>query len=135
MTTLITDEEIAKQGFVYRWVPAGIMVTPHIDMLYPFDLHGSLRPKPAGVLAYRVNLDTDLQGVMNPWVQYLDVNSAYHGITSTTAEVTQGFFQVDDAYHTHYADTFDIAQTHVLEVQASVHDHVADTAIIEMPSP
>ena len=64
---LITDEVMAKQGFVYRWVPAGTLVIPHIDVLYPNDLQLEI-PAKTGVLSYRVDIDRDLQGVKNPWV-------------------------------------------------------------------
>lgn len=65
--TLVTDQDvILENGLVYRWVPAGINVTPHIDVLYPEDTQAPLPPKPAGVLAYKTD-DTDLGGVINPW--------------------------------------------------------------------
>jgi hypothetical protein len=65
--TLITDEVMAAQGFVYRWVPAGTFVVAHIDVLHPNDIMASVPPKPAGVLPYRVDVLADLDGVINPW--------------------------------------------------------------------
>jgi len=47
----VTDEDMEEQGLVYRWVPAGITVVPHLDILYPFDVQNPLPAKAAGVLS------------------------------------------------------------------------------------
>ena len=65
-TTLITDEVMAKQGICYEWVPAGTVVTPHMDVLYPNDLRLPV-PTRTGVLSYRLDPINDLQGILNPW--------------------------------------------------------------------
>lgn len=64
---VITDEVVAEQGFVYQWVPAGTVVTPHPDVLYVNDLQAPVPPKAAGVLAYRNNVITDVDKVISPW--------------------------------------------------------------------
>jgi hypothetical protein len=61
----VTDEDMEEQGLVYRWVPAGITVVPHLDVLYPFDVQNPLPPKAAGVLARYSPSTRD--GVSNPW--------------------------------------------------------------------
>jgi hypothetical protein len=43
----VTDDEVEKQGFVYGWVPAGVRVTPHLDVLYPGDIRAPV-PDVAG---------------------------------------------------------------------------------------
>jgi hypothetical protein len=66
---LLTDEVEAEQGKVYQWVPAGTIVVPHIDVLYPDDLQAPVIPKTPGVvLPYRSNIYTDYDKVLNPWV-------------------------------------------------------------------
>lgn len=65
--TLITDEVMAAQGFVYQWVPAGTFVVAHIDVLYANDIQTPVPTKPAGVLSYRTDIYADLGGVLNPW--------------------------------------------------------------------
>ena len=69
---LVTDEVMGEQGLIYKWVPAGTIIQPHIDVLYPNDLQAPVPPKPASVLPYRAvgNYFTDLGGVINPWVTY-----------------------------------------------------------------
>ena len=62
----VTDEDMEEQGLVYRWVPAGISVIPHLDVLYPFDMQNPLPPKAAGVLG-RVSVNNP-DGVSDPWV-------------------------------------------------------------------
>jgi hypothetical protein len=61
----VTDEDMEEQGLVYRWVPAGITVVPHLDIFYPFDVQNPLPPKAAGVLP-RYSAGTP-DGVSNPW--------------------------------------------------------------------
>ena len=61
----VTDEDMEEQGLVYRWVPAGITVVPHLDIFYPFDVQNPLPPKAAGVLP-RVSVSTPT-GVTDPW--------------------------------------------------------------------
>jgi hypothetical protein len=62
----VTDEDMEEQGLVYRWVPAGITVVPHLDSLYPFDVQNPLPPKTAGVLP-RYSTGTP-DGIADPWV-------------------------------------------------------------------
>ena len=61
----VTDEDMEEQGLVYRWVPAGITVVPHLDIFYPFDVQNSLPPKTQGVLPPS-SLDNP-DGVSDPW--------------------------------------------------------------------
>jgi hypothetical protein len=65
---VVTDEEVEAQGFVYRWIPAGVRVTPHLDVLYPGDIQ-EVVPDVAGtpVNAYKTG-STDSLGVTNPWL-------------------------------------------------------------------
>ena len=63
----VTDEEMEAQGKVFQWVPAGTIIVPHIDVLYPNDLQSPVSPKSPGVLPYRVDEATDLNGMINPW--------------------------------------------------------------------
>jgi hypothetical protein len=41
---IITDEEVEAQGFVYKWIPAGVRVTPHLDVLFPGDIQEVIPP-------------------------------------------------------------------------------------------
>jgi hypothetical protein len=61
----VTDEDMEEQGLVYRWVPAGITVVPHLDIFYPWDVQNPLPPKAAGVLPRYSESTPD--GVSNPW--------------------------------------------------------------------
>lgn len=54
----ITDEEVAKQGYVYEWVPAGTRVRPHWDVLYAGDVH-----QPVSEVAGSPVTDID-----DPWI-------------------------------------------------------------------
>ena len=60
----VTDADMEEQGLAYRWVPAGIIVVPHLDIFYPFDAQNPVSPKAAGVLPYA---STDADGVASPW--------------------------------------------------------------------
>jgi hypothetical protein len=64
---VVTDEEVEAQGYVYKWVPAGIRVTPHLDVLWPNDIQEPV-PNNAGtpVTPYQTG-PTDFAGVINPW--------------------------------------------------------------------
>jgi hypothetical protein len=62
----ITDEEVEAQGFVYKWVPAGVRVTPHLDVLFPGDIQEIVQPVTGSVTPYKTS-DSDLLGVTNPW--------------------------------------------------------------------
>ena len=62
--SVFTDEEVAAQGMVYSWVPAGTPVQQHLDVLYPYDpqsavpdVTGPLTPSGSGILQ-----------VTSPWV-------------------------------------------------------------------
>jgi len=63
----VTDEDMEEQGLVYRWVPAGITVVPHLDVLYAHDVQNPVPAKAAGVLPY-FNATTATSGVENPWI-------------------------------------------------------------------
>jgi hypothetical protein len=64
---IITDEEVEAQGYVYKWVPAGVRVTPHLDVLHPGDIQEAVPPTSGSVIPYKVNA-ADRLGVRNPWV-------------------------------------------------------------------
>jgi hypothetical protein len=64
---VITDEEVEAQGFVYKWVPAGVRVTPHLDVLYPEDIQEVISTVTGAVTPYKVNAN-DAMGVVNPWL-------------------------------------------------------------------
>jgi len=70
---VVTDEEVEAQGFVYKWVPAGVRVTPHLDVLRPNDIQEVISPVTGSVTAYKTN-PNDAMGVYNSWAatQYLD---------------------------------------------------------------
>ena len=53
----VTDAEVEKQGFVYGWVPAGVRVTPHLDVLYQGDIRAAI-PDVAG---------TPITPDLDPW--------------------------------------------------------------------
>jgi hypothetical protein len=63
---LVTDADVAKWGLVYQWVPAGVLVTPHIEVFYPDDLRAPVPPKTAGVIPYSSDDGRD-GGVVSPW--------------------------------------------------------------------
>lgn len=48
----VTDEEISEQGLAYRWVPAGTLVVPHLDVLYPNDLQAPVPDVSGNVTSY-----------------------------------------------------------------------------------
>ena len=62
---VLTNEEVEAWGFVYRWVPAGMTVVPHIDVLYVNDLQAPVNPKTTVNPRSTAPDDT---GVLNPWV-------------------------------------------------------------------
>ena len=68
----ITDEEVEQQGFVYKWIPAGVRVTPHLDVLYPNDIQ-EIVPNNTGTPVTPIDTGTN-GGVPNAWApfQYLD---------------------------------------------------------------
>jgi hypothetical protein len=64
----ITDAEVEAQGFVYHWVPAGVRVTPHLDVLYPGDIQEAV-PNNAGTpVTHYSTGPSDPTGVTNPWI-------------------------------------------------------------------
>jgi hypothetical protein len=83
---VVTDEEVEAQGFVYGWVPAGVRVQVHMDVLWegdiqtpPVDVAGQ------AVTAYSVG-PSDPLGVANPWP---DVTAPV-APTTLTATATSG---------------------------------------------
>lgn len=64
---LVTDTDVSQWGLVYGWVPAGVLVTPHIEVFYPFDLRAPVPPKGSTVFPRTTNNGRD-GGVSNPWV-------------------------------------------------------------------
>lgn len=86
---VITDEEVEAQGFVYKWVPAGVRVTPHLDVLYPNDIQEAVSNNASTpVTAYKTNANDSL-GVVNPWAagQYLSLGAGT-ATTPDTANMT-----------------------------------------------
>ena len=66
--TVVTDELMERQGFAYRWVPAGTTLVRHIDVLYPHDTQGPVQPKTANVvIPYRASVLDPANGVVTPW--------------------------------------------------------------------
>lgn len=61
-----TNIEVEKQGLVYKWIPAGTLVEPHIGVLAPGDIAVCPADVSGDVLPYRTDPD-DLTGVLNPW--------------------------------------------------------------------
>ena len=62
---VLTNEEVEAWGFVYRWVPAGVSVTPHIDVLYVNDTQA---PVPAKTAITPRQVTSGDSGVVDPWV-------------------------------------------------------------------
>lgn len=62
----VTDEEIEAQGYVYRWVPAGVRVIPHMDVLYVNDVRAPV-PAVSGVVTPIKTSSTDNLGVYPAW--------------------------------------------------------------------
>ena len=62
---VLTDAEVEEWGYVYRWVPAGMTVTPHIDVLYVNDQQAPV-PAKTGITPRQVTAGD--AGVQNPWV-------------------------------------------------------------------
>lgn len=60
-----TDADVEEMGMVYRWVPAGITVVPHLDCFYPNDAQNPVPTKPAGILPYRTTATPT--GIDTPW--------------------------------------------------------------------
>jgi hypothetical protein len=61
----VTDEEVEEQGYVYKWVPAGVRVIPHLDVLSIGDPQSPIPAVTGGVLPYDT-WSTPL-GVRYPW--------------------------------------------------------------------
>lgn len=64
---VLSDAEVAEAGMVYKWVPAGVTVVPHIDVFYPGDVRPPPPPKSAAIQPY-YDPNTQRMGVVNPWV-------------------------------------------------------------------
>jgi hypothetical protein len=62
----VTDEEVQSQGFVYRWIPAGVRVQAHYDVLWPDDIQEPV-PNNAGT-AVTPYASGNNGGVPNPWL-------------------------------------------------------------------
>lgn len=63
----ITDEQIEAMGLVYRWVPAGTTVVPHLDVFFPGDVQAPVNPRRGQVLPYADPADEAPTGVLSPW--------------------------------------------------------------------
>jgi hypothetical protein len=69
----LTDDEAALQGLAYQWVPAGIPVHGHLDVLYPEDpMWNESRPlvpwsPTPTVLPYLTAAAPSTQNVISPW--------------------------------------------------------------------
>src|SRR5215467_13499987 len=64
---VVTDTEIESQGFVYKWVPAGVRVTPHMDVLWVGDIQTQpVNNAGTAILPYKTG-PTDTTGITNPW--------------------------------------------------------------------
>jgi len=70
-STPLTDAEAAKQGLAYQWVPAGIQVHGHLDVLYPGDPMWNeprpLVPYAGPVLPYLTPAAPSEQNIVSPW--------------------------------------------------------------------
>jgi hypothetical protein len=61
-----TDTEVNEQGFVYRWVPAGVRVTPHLDVLWQGDVRTPPPPVTGSVIPLQSS-PVDLLGMPSAW--------------------------------------------------------------------
>ena len=130
-TTLITDEVMRAQGICYDWVPAGTIVTPHIDVLYPNDLQ-LVVPDKVGVLSYRTS-DDDSQGIRNPWG--LVPNASFHAHSASHVTL-QPFLQVQNGVHVHTATSVVITAVPntPLVPAAATHVHTAANVVTRSDS-
>lgn len=62
----VTDEEVESQGYVYKWVPAGVRVIPHMDVLYVGDPQSPVSAVTGTVLP-RSTGPNDQLGVSDAW--------------------------------------------------------------------
>lgn len=62
----VTDEEVESQGYVYKWVPAGVRVIPHMDVLYVGDPQSPISAVTGTVLP-RSTGPNDRLGVSDAW--------------------------------------------------------------------
>lgn len=62
----VTDEEVEGQGFVYKWVPAGVRVIPHMDVLWVGDVQSPV-PAVSGTVTPLKTSSTDALGVYPAW--------------------------------------------------------------------
>lgn len=62
----VTDEEVEAQGYVYKWVPAGVRVIPHMDVLSVGDPQSPI-PAVTGTVLPVSTGPSDKQGVPNAW--------------------------------------------------------------------
>jgi hypothetical protein len=70
----ITDEEVESQGFVYKWVPAGVRVAAHLDVLWPEDIQEAVIDNAGTAVTPYYNGTNG--GVANPWIVQLAGTSA-----------------------------------------------------------
>ena len=63
---VVTDTEIEAQGYVYKWVPAGTRVTPHLDCLWMNDIQAPVTNN-AGQAVIPYYTVPGSTGVTNPW--------------------------------------------------------------------
>jgi hypothetical protein len=64
--SVFTDEEVAAQGLVFQWVPAGTPVQQHLDVLYTNDPQSEVADVSGPVTPYASG-PNDLMGVVDPW--------------------------------------------------------------------
>jgi hypothetical protein len=62
----VTDEEVESQGYVYKWVPAGVRVIPHMDVLYVGDPQSPIPAVTGAVLPVSTG-PSDKRGVPDAW--------------------------------------------------------------------
>jgi hypothetical protein len=97
---IITDEERAKWGMVYQWVPAGTPITQHLNVLYPGDPQSEVPDVTGQPLPYRTDED-DLMGLVKPWaISMVDRTSHEHTATTVTLTPDPGFVYANNSEHT-----------------------------------
>jgi len=67
----VTDTEVEAQGYVYKWVPAGVRVIPHLDVLTVGDVQSPVPAVTGTVMAVRTGY-TDALGVYPAWAVATD---------------------------------------------------------------
>jgi len=97
----LTSADVLSEGLVYQWIPAGLLVEPHWDVLFVGDLQHPVTPVSPPVTPYKAALygtpewGADM-GVTSPWPD-MSINMLTPAQASFETTDTSGWEIVPDA--------------------------------------